>query len=149
MRVHEGPWGVSRSTELCLNIEWTPTSSFCTSNRLEHVHLLLIELEHPIFGFKRSNFKNIKAFSKTNSFCPKAPLTDHLLIWLHLFMSFFVRKSAKSLTSHSIYSSQWNWITRHSNLHEIFQKDTFVICEGVASKGYLKGGQVSNARSGS
>ena len=28
---------------------------FRTSNKLEHVHLLVIELEHPILGFGRSN----------------------------------------------------------------------------------------------
>ena len=33
------------------------TSFFRTSNRLEHVHLLIIELEHPIFGFKSSNIE--------------------------------------------------------------------------------------------
>ena len=30
---------------------------FWTSNELEHVLLLVIELEHPIFGFKRSNIE--------------------------------------------------------------------------------------------
>ena len=30
---------------------------FWTSNELEHVHLLVIELEHPIFGFERSNIE--------------------------------------------------------------------------------------------
>ena len=26
-------------------------------NRLEHVHLLVMELKHPIFGFERSNIE--------------------------------------------------------------------------------------------
>ena len=29
-----------------------------TSNELERVHLLVIELEHPIFGFERSNIEH-------------------------------------------------------------------------------------------
>ena len=35
-----------------LLIELTQTSLFCTSNTLERVHPLVIELEHPIFDFK-------------------------------------------------------------------------------------------------
>ena len=31
---------------------------FWTLNRLKRVHLLLIELKHPIFGFERSNFEH-------------------------------------------------------------------------------------------
>ena len=31
------------------------TPFYRTSNELEHVHLLMIELEHPIFSFERSN----------------------------------------------------------------------------------------------
>ena len=37
--------------------ELTRTSLFRTSNELERVHLLVIELEHPIFGFERSNIE--------------------------------------------------------------------------------------------
>ena len=33
------------------------TRIFRTSNELERVHLLVIELEHPIFGFERSNIE--------------------------------------------------------------------------------------------
>ena len=40
-----------------LLFELTRTSLFRTSNELEHVHLLVIELEHPIFGFERSNIE--------------------------------------------------------------------------------------------
>ena len=36
-------------------IEQTQTSLFRTLNGLERVHVLLIELEHPIFGFEQSN----------------------------------------------------------------------------------------------
>ena len=35
-----------------LHIELTRTSFFRTSKELEHVHLLVIELEHPIFGME-------------------------------------------------------------------------------------------------
>ena len=38
-----------------LLIELTRTSFLQTSNELEHVHLLVIKLEHPIFGFERLN----------------------------------------------------------------------------------------------
>ena len=37
--------------------ELTQTLFFRTSNELERVHLMVIELEHPIFGFKRSNIE--------------------------------------------------------------------------------------------
>ena len=40
-------------------IEQTRTSFFLTSNGLEYVHLLVMELENPIFGFERSNFEHI------------------------------------------------------------------------------------------
>ena len=40
-----------------LLFELTRTSLFRTSNELERVHLLIIELEHPIFGFERSNIE--------------------------------------------------------------------------------------------
>ena len=40
-----------------LFIEQTRTSFFRTSNGLERVHLLLIELKHPIFGFEGSNIE--------------------------------------------------------------------------------------------
>ena len=39
-------------------IELTRTSFFRTSNELERVHLMVIELKHPIFGFERSNFEH-------------------------------------------------------------------------------------------
>ena len=35
-----------------------------TSNKLERVHLLVIELEHPIFGFERTNIEPNRAFTK-------------------------------------------------------------------------------------
>ena len=38
-------------------MEQTRTSFFQTSNELEHVHLMVIKLEHPIFGFERSNIE--------------------------------------------------------------------------------------------
>ena len=41
-----------------LFIELTRTSFFRTLNELKRVHLLVIELEHPIFGFERSNFEH-------------------------------------------------------------------------------------------
>ena len=31
--------------------------NFSTPNELEHVHLLVIELEHPFLGFERSNIE--------------------------------------------------------------------------------------------
>ena len=37
----------------------------CKKNKLEHVHQLVIELEHLIFGFKWSNFKPNKAFTRS------------------------------------------------------------------------------------
>ena len=40
-------------------IELTWTSFFRTSNEIERVHLLVIELEPPTFGFKWSNFEQI------------------------------------------------------------------------------------------
>ena len=39
------------------NIDRTRTSFFEHRNELEHVHLLMIELEHPILGFERSNIE--------------------------------------------------------------------------------------------
>ena len=41
--------------------EHTRTSVFRTSNELERVHLLVIELEHPIFGFERKNLEPNRA----------------------------------------------------------------------------------------
>ena len=38
-------------------IELTLTLFFQTLNELERVHQLVIELEHPIFGFERLNIK--------------------------------------------------------------------------------------------
>ena len=40
-----------------LLIEPTRTSFFQTSHEIEHVHLLVIELKYPIFGFKWSNIE--------------------------------------------------------------------------------------------
>ena len=40
-----------------LLIELTRTSFFQTSNELERVYLMMIELKHPIFGFERSNIE--------------------------------------------------------------------------------------------
>ena len=40
-----------------LLIELTRTSFFRTSNELERVHLMVIDLDHPIFGFERSNIE--------------------------------------------------------------------------------------------
>ena len=40
-----------------LLFELTRTSLFQTSNKLECVHQLVIELEYPIFGFERSNIE--------------------------------------------------------------------------------------------
>ena len=45
------------SKTILLNIERTRTSIFLTCNEIEHVHLLVIELEHPIFGFEWSNIE--------------------------------------------------------------------------------------------
>ena len=33
-------------------------------NELKHIHLLVIELEHPIFGFERTNIEPNKAFTR-------------------------------------------------------------------------------------
>ena len=38
-------------------LEQTPISFFRTSIELEHVHLLVMEFEHPIFGFEQSNIQ--------------------------------------------------------------------------------------------
>ena len=40
-----------------LLIELTRTSFFRTSNELERVHFVVIELEHSILGFERSNIE--------------------------------------------------------------------------------------------
>ena len=45
----------TRFTKLLFEV--TRTSLFRTSNELERVHLLVIELEHLIFGFERSNIE--------------------------------------------------------------------------------------------
>ena len=37
---------------------------FRTSNELERVHILVIELEHPFFGFERTNIEPNRAFTK-------------------------------------------------------------------------------------
>ena len=49
-----------------LLIELTRTSFLQTSNELEHVHLLVIKLEHPIFGFERLNI--IRSITNYNGF---------------------------------------------------------------------------------
>ena len=46
---------LNRFTELLFKL--TRTSLFWTSNELKRVHLLVIELEHPNFGFERSNIE--------------------------------------------------------------------------------------------
>ena len=50
----------NRFTKLLFELNWT--SLFWTSNELERVHLLVIELEHPIFGFEWSNIELPKLF---------------------------------------------------------------------------------------
>ena len=45
----------TRFTKLLIKL--TRTSFFRTSNELEPVHLFVIELEHLIFGFERSNIE--------------------------------------------------------------------------------------------
>ena len=45
----------TRFTKLLIELTWT--SFFWISNTLEHVHLLVIKLEHSIFGFERSNIE--------------------------------------------------------------------------------------------
>ena len=46
------------SNTILSNIDRTRTSFFeHRMNELERVHLLVIELEHPIFGFERSNIE--------------------------------------------------------------------------------------------
>ena len=45
----------TRFTKLLIELTWT--SFFQTLNKLQHVHLLVIELEHPIFGIKRLNIE--------------------------------------------------------------------------------------------
>ena len=45
-------------------IELTQTSIFRTSNELERVHLLVIELEHPIFGFEHWTLFDPSLFRK-------------------------------------------------------------------------------------
>ena len=45
-------------------IELTQTSFFRTSNELERVHLMVIELEHPILGFEQTNIEPNRAFSR-------------------------------------------------------------------------------------
>ena len=70
-----------------LLIELTRTSFFRTSNKLERVHLLVIEFEHPIFGFERSNIKH-----RTSNFAlwvilPKVWVIHHFppTSWLNNF----------------------------------------------------------------
>ena len=41
-----------------LLIELTRTSLFWTSNELDCIHLFVIELKHPIFGFDQSKFEH-------------------------------------------------------------------------------------------
>ena len=50
------------SNTILSNNERTQTS-FSISNKLDRVHLLVIELKHPIFGFKRTNIEPNKAFT--------------------------------------------------------------------------------------
>ena len=52
-----------------LLIELTRTSFFRTSNELERVHLLIIELEHPIFGFEWSNMELWTLFDPSLRLC--------------------------------------------------------------------------------
>ena len=40
-----------------LLIKQAQTLFFLTSNELKHVHLLVIKLDHPIFGFELSNIE--------------------------------------------------------------------------------------------
>ena len=42
----------TRFTKSLNEVDSNQTSFFQTSNKLKHVHLLVIELEHPIFGFE-------------------------------------------------------------------------------------------------
>ena len=52
------PYFWLRTNELrTLNVILTRTSIFSTSNELKHVHLVVIELEHPIFGLERLYIK--------------------------------------------------------------------------------------------
>ena len=39
-------------------IELTPISYFRTSNELEHVYIMVIEHEHPIFGLERTDIEH-------------------------------------------------------------------------------------------
>ena len=49
--------GVAFNIFTKLLIEQTQTSFFRTPNELERVHILVIELEYPIFCFKWSNIE--------------------------------------------------------------------------------------------
>ena len=45
------------SNTILSNIERTRTPYFRTSNELKRVHVMVIQLEHPIFGFEHLNIK--------------------------------------------------------------------------------------------
>ena len=57
-----------------LLIELTRTSFFRTSNKLKRVYVLVIELEHPIFGFERSNIELQTLFDPSLIYCKRVSM---------------------------------------------------------------------------
>ena len=87
---------LTRFTKLL--IELTGTSFFRTSNELERVHLMVIELEHPIFAFERSNIERSNIELRT-LFDPS--LAVLLSSYLYSISSINHRLLIRSLTSDS------------------------------------------------
>ena len=56
---------------------------FQTSNKLEHVHLLVIELEHLNFGFKRTNIEPNRSSLDLLNFSSNELEHVHLLVIEH------------------------------------------------------------------
>ena len=67
--------------------------NFSTPNELEHVHLLVIELEHPIFGFERTDIEPNRAFTRFTKLLIERVSTKNL----HYFDLYFVQCAENSV----------------------------------------------------
>ena len=76
-----------------LVIEQTRTSFFPTSNGLEHVHLLVIQLEHPIYGFEHVSTHHYNCWLVQKVFSSKLHFDIYPKIHLHTLCIFSTRNS--------------------------------------------------------
>ena len=71
-------WVQNHSIKQCMDLNII----FWSLNRLEHVHLLIIELEHPHFGFKRTYIEHITPLTRYAELFIKHTRTSIFRTWI-------------------------------------------------------------------